>query len=142
VTGEENVALDDLFGRADVVTLHCPLTPQTQQLVSAARLARMKPGAFLINTGRGPLVDEAALADALNAGRIAGAGLDVLAQEPPAADNPLLSARNCIITPHIAWATLAARQRLMDITVANVQAFLAGRPQNLVGPPVQVRQAA
>lgn len=140
--GEENVALDDLFGRADVVTLHCPLTPQTQQLVSAARLARMKPGAFLINTGRGPLVDEAALADALNAGRIAGAGLDVLAQEPPAADNPLLSARNCIITPHIAWATLAARQRLMDITVANVQAFLAGRPQNLVGPPVQVRQAA
>ncbi|HXA44120.1 MAG TPA: D-2-hydroxyacid dehydrogenase [Candidatus Angelobacter sp.] len=142
VAGEENVALDDLFARADVVTLHCPLTPQTQQLVNAARLARMKPGAFLINTGRGPLVDEAALADALNAGRLAGAGIDVLSQEPPSTDNPLLSARNCIITPHIAWATLSARQRLMDITVANVQAFLAGRPQNLVGPPVQARQAA
>jgi glycerate dehydrogenase len=140
--GEDNVALDDLFARSDVVTLHCPLTPQTQQLVNAAQLARMKPGAFLINTGRGLLVDEAALADALNAGRIAGAGLDVLTQEPPTANNPLLTARNCIVTPHIAWATLAARQRLMDITVANVQAFLAGRPQNLVGPPVQVRQSA
>jgi glycerate dehydrogenase len=102
----------------------------------------MKPGAFLINTGRGLLVDEAALAEALNAGHLAGAGLDVLAQEPPPRDNPLLTARNCTITPHIAWATLAARQRLMDITVANVQAFLAGHPQNLVGPPVQVRQSA
>jgi glycerate dehydrogenase len=142
VAGEENVALDNLFARADVVTLHCPLTPQTQHLVNAARLACMKPGAFLINTGRGLLVDEAALAEALNAGHLAGAGLDVLAQEPPPRDNPLLTARNCTITPHIAWATLAARQRLMDITVANVQAFLAGHPQNLVGPPVQVRQSA
>ena len=142
VPGEENVGLDELFTRADVVTLHCPLNPQTQHLVNGDRLSRMKPGAFLINTGRGQLVDEAALAAALNAGRIGGAGLDVLSQEPPLPDNPLLTARNCIITPHIAWATLAARQRLMDISVGNVQAFLAGRPHNLVGPPVQVRQYA
>jgi len=142
VTAEENVGLDDLFSRADVVTLHCPLNPQTRQLVSAARLSRMKPTAFLINTGRGALVDEAALAEALNAGRIAGAGLDVLSQEPPLLENPLLTARNCVITPHIAWATRAARQRLMDLTVGNVQAFLAGHPQNLVGPPVQVRPRA
>jgi glycerate dehydrogenase len=138
--GEENVGLDELFVLADVVTLHCPLTPETQHLVDAGRLARMKPGAFLINTGRGPLVDEAALAEALNAGRIAGAGLDVLGQEPPAPNNPLLTARNCLITPHIAWATLAARQRLMDITLANVRGFLAGRPQNLVGPAIRPRQ--
>ena len=138
----ENVGLDELFTLADVVTLHCPLTPETQQLVNAGRLSRMKPGAFLINTGRGPLVDEPALAAALNTGRIAGAGLDVLSQEPPAPDHPLLAARNCILTPHIAWATLAARQRLMDITVANVRAFLAGQPQNRVGPAIQPRQSA
>jgi len=137
VAGEENAELDELFSRADVVTLHCPLTPETRQLVNAQRLAQMKPTAFLINTGRGPLVDEAALAAALNDGRLAGAGLDVLAQEPPTPNNPLLAARNCLITPHIAWATLAARQRLMDITIANVRAFLGGRPQNLVGPAVQ-----
>jgi glycerate dehydrogenase len=142
VAGEENIGLDDLFSRADVVSLHCPLTPQTRELVNAARLSRMKPTAFLINTGRGALVDEAALAEALNAGRIAGAGLDVLSQEPPTAENPLLTACNCIITPHIAWATRAARQRLMDITVGNVESFLAGRPQNLVGPPVQARSRA
>jgi glycerate dehydrogenase len=142
VASEENVGLDDLFSRADVVSLHCPLTPQTRQLVNAARLSRMKPTAFLINTGRGALVDEAALAEALNAGRIAGAGLDVLSQEPPTAENPLLTACNCIITPHIAWATRAARQRLMDITVGNVESFLAGHPQNLVGPPVQARSRA
>ncbi len=138
---EENVGLDELFTRADVVTLHCPLTPETQGIVNAARLAKMKPGSFLINTGRGPLVDEAALACALNAGILAGAGLDVLSKEPPAADNPLLTARNCIITPHIAWATLAARQRLMNATVANVRAFLSGHPQNLVGPAIRPRAA-
>jgi glycerate dehydrogenase len=130
--GAEFVTLDELFSRADIVSLHCPLTPATQHLVNAARLAQMKPSAFLINTGRGPLVDESALAAALNSGRLAGAGLDVLATEPPPASNPLLTAKNCLITPHFGWATRAARQRLMRIAVANVRAFLAGHPQNVV----------
>lgn len=136
-SGVRFVDLDELFGRSDVVSLHCPLTPATDKLVNAERLARMKPSAFLINTGRGPLVDEAALADALNAGRLAGAGLDVLATEPPPADNPLLAARNCCLTPHIAWATTAARQRLLDVAVENVRAFVAGKPQNVVNPPLK-----
>lgn len=102
-------------------------------MIDAKALAAMKPGAYLINAGRGPLVDEAALAAALHAGRIAGAGLDVLSQEPPLADNPLLTAPNCVITPHIAWATKAARQRLLDVAVANVRAFVEGKPQNQVG---------
>jgi glycerate dehydrogenase len=126
------VTLEDLFRRSDVVSLHCPLTPATNKLVNAERLAMMKPSAYLINTGRGPLVDEAALAEALNSGRIAGAGLDVLSTEPPPGDNPLLGAKNCCLTPHIAWATRAARQRLLDVAVANVRAFLAGKPQNVV----------
>jgi glycerate dehydrogenase len=124
--------LDELFASSDAVSLHCPLTPETRQFVNAERLARMKPTAFLLNTSRGPLVDEAALADALAAGRIAGAGLDVLSAEPPPADNPLLRAPNCLITPHVAWATKAARARLMKVTVDNVRTFLAGRPQNVV----------
>ena len=127
------VELDTLFRESDVVSLHCPLTPQTANLVNARHLALMKPTAFLLNTSRGPLVDQAALADALNSGRLAGAALDVLATEPPPADNPLLTARNCIITPHLAWATRAARARLMKIAVENVRAFLQGRPQNVVG---------
>lgn len=124
--------IDEIFARSDVVSLHCPLTPETRGLVDAARLASMKPTAFLINTARGPLVDEAALAAALDAGRLAGAGLDVLSQEPPAPGNPLLTARNCLLTPHLAWASHAARSRLMDATVANVRAFLAGNPVNVV----------
>jgi glycerate dehydrogenase len=124
--------IDEIFARSDVVSLHCPLTPETRGLVDAARLASMKPTAFLINTARGPLVDEAALAAALDAGRLAGAGLDVLSQEPPASGNPLLTARNCLLTPHLAWASHAARSRLMDATVANVRAFLAGNPVNVV----------
>jgi glycerate dehydrogenase len=126
------VELDVLFRESDVVSLHCPLTPQTANLVNARRLSLMKPTAFLLNTSRGPLVDQAALADALNAGRIAGAALDVLSREPPPSDNPLLAAKNCIITPHLAWATRAARSRLMNIAVENVRAFLQGRPRNLV----------
>ena len=126
------VDLDDLFAHSDVVSLHCPLTPETKNLVNAERLARMKPTAFLINTSRGPLIDEAALADALNNGRIAGAGLDVLSVEPPKADNPLLTAKNCLITPHNAWATRAARARLMDVAISNVRAFIGGQPQNVV----------
>jgi glycerate dehydrogenase len=126
------VELETLFRQSDVVSLHCPLTAQTANLVNAQRLSLMKPTAFLLNTSRGPLVDQAALAGALNAGRLAGAGLDVLATEPPPADNPLLTARNCIITPHLAWATLAARSRLMKIAVENVRAFLQGKAQNVV----------
>ncbi len=126
------VDLDTLFRDSDVVSLHCPLTQANRGLVNQQRLEMMRPGAFLINTSRGPLVDEPALAEALNAGRIAGAGLDVLCDEPPRADNPLLSARNCYITPHIAWATRSARQRLMEIAISNVRAFLEGNPQNVV----------
>ncbi len=126
------VDLDRLLSESDVVSLHCPLTPETEGLISAERLALMKPSALLINTSRGPLVDEQALADALNSGRPAGAGLDVLAVEPPSRDNPLLAARNCFLTPHYAWATRAARARLMKTVVENVKAFLDGRPQNVV----------
>jgi len=126
------VELEEAFREADVLSLHCPLTPRTQKLVNAERLALMKPTAFLINTSRGPLIDEPALAEALNAGRLAGAGLDVLSTEPPAADNPLLTAENCYITPHIAWATRSARERLLNIAIDNVAAFIAGRPQNVV----------
>jgi glycerate dehydrogenase len=124
--------LEDLFRQSDVVSLHCPLTPETKHLMNAERLTWMKPTAFLLNTGRGPLIDESALAKALNEGRIAGAGLDVLAIEPPTADNPLLLAKNCLITPHIAWATGAARSRLMEAVVENVRAFLTGNPRNVV----------
>lgn len=128
----EFVSVETLFREADVITLHCPLTPQTQGLVNAERLALMKPSAFLINTGRGPLIVEQDLADALNAGKIAGAGLDVLSAEPPPADQPLLQAKNCLITPHYAWASKEARTRLIDIATANVRAFLSGQPQNVV----------
>lgn len=130
--GGEYVDLDRLFRESDIVSLHCPLTPETKGMIDAARLAQMKPTAYLINTARGGLVNEADLAAALDAGRIAGAGLDVLSVEPPAAANPLLTAKNCVITPHIAWATRAARRRLLDVTAANVRAFLAGTPQNVV----------
>ena len=136
--GCQMVELDDVFRLADIVSLHCPLTVQTEKLVNEQRLALMKPTAFLINTSRGPLIDEQALADALNNGMLAGAGLDVLAVEPPNQANPLLKAKNCYITPHIAWATRAARQRLLKVTVDNVAAFLAGKPQNVVNH-VEVR---
>ena len=126
--------LDQLFCECDVVSLHCPLTPATQGLVNAERLQLMTPTAILINTARGPLIDEEALADALNQGKLAAAGLDVLSQEPPKADNPLLTARNCYLTPHIAWGSTAARQRLMQILVDNIQSFLSGHPVNVVNP--------
>ena len=130
--GAKLVDLETLFRQSDVVSLHCPLTPETRALVNAERLGWMKPSAFLLNTSRGPLVDEAALADALNHGRLAGAAVDVLTTEPPPAGNPLFSAKNCLVTPHIAWATRAARSRLLNRAVANVKAFLAGKPQNVV----------
>jgi glycerate dehydrogenase len=131
-SGVSFTGVDDLFQRADVVSLHCPLTPETQGMVNAARLATMKPTAFLINTGRGPLIVEQDLADALRNAQLAGAAVDVLSTEPPAADNPLLAAPHCLITPHLAWAAKASRQRLMDAVTENVRAFLAGAPVNVV----------
>ncbi|PYJ96804.1 MAG: glycerate dehydrogenase [Verrucomicrobia bacterium] len=124
--------LATLFRQSDVISLHCPLTPQTKNMVDTKRLGLIKPTAFLLNTSRGPLIDEPALADALNSGRLAGAAVDVLSVEPPPADNPLLRAKNCLVTPHIAWATRAARSRLMQIAIANVRAFIAGEPENVV----------
>jgi len=121
-----------LFAEADVVTLHCPLTAETAGMVNQALLERMKPTAYFINTGRGPLVNETDLAEILRRGRIAGAALDVASREPLPADSPLLTAPNLTITPHIAWATLAARRRLMKITADNIATFLAGRPINVV----------
>ena len=126
------VDLDTLLKESDAVSLHCPLTPETTRLVNADFLQKMKRSAYLINTSRGPVVDEAALAAALQAGEIAGAGVDVLSCEPPKADNPLLACPNCLITPHIAWASLEARTRLMEIFKGNVEAFLRGTPRNVV----------
>ena len=130
--GVEWVTQEALFRRADVVSLHCPLTKETEKIIGRQTLSWMKPSALLINTSRGGLVDEAALAQALNGGLLAGAGVDVLSSEPPEPSNPLLHAKNIVITPHCAWATRAARQRLLDVTVANVKAFQAGHPQNVV----------
>ena len=118
--------LDELFAESDVVSLHCPLTPSTKDMVNKSRLEIMKSNAILINTGRGPLVNEQDLADALNEGRIAAAGLDVLSVEPSDSNNPLLCAKNCFITPHIAWATKEARTRLMDIAVNNLKSYIQG----------------
>lgn len=132
LAGVTYLELDELLQQSDVVTLHSPLTDQTRHLIDAERLALMKPSAFLINTARGPLVHEDDLADALNSGRLAGAGLDVLSVEPPSPDNPLLSAKNCLITPHIAWATEAARKRLLGMAVENIQAFVAGESLNRI----------
>ncbi|MBB5209234.1 2-hydroxyacid dehydrogenase [Chiayiivirga flava] len=130
----DSLPFDDLLGTADIVSLHCPLTDGTRHLIDAAALARMKPTALLINTARGGLVDEQALADALRAGRLGGAGVDVLSTEPPRDGNPLLAADipNLIVTPHNAWASRQARQRLLDQTVENLRAFLAGAPTRRV----------
>ena len=128
----EKLSLDELFTTSDVVSLHCPLTPTTRHLVNAERLELMKPTAILINTARGPIVDEQALANALNSGALHAAGIDVLCEEPPVKSSPLLTARNCFVTPHIAWATLEARTRLLQICEANLRAFIEGHPQNVV----------
>jgi glycerate dehydrogenase len=130
--GTEFVDCQTVFSESDVVSLHCPLTDENQGFVNADLLSQMKPTAFLVNTARGPLVDEADLAKALNEEQIAGAATDVLSVEPPPADHPLLGAKNLIVTPHIGWATRAARERLMNIVVDNLHAFLRGTPQNVV----------
>ena len=128
----EWVDRETLFAEADVATLHCPLTPETERMVDAGLLATMKPDAVLINTGRGGLIDEPALAEALRAGRLGGAGLDVLGEEPPPADHPLIGCPRCVVTPHTAWATRAARARLVGLVAGNVEAFLSGEPRNVV----------
>ena len=125
-------SLAEVFSESDFVSLNCPMTPENTEFVNRSLIETMKPQAILINTGRGGLVHEQDLANALNSGRIAAAGLDVLSTEPPIPGNPLLSARNCFITPHIAWATFEARQRLMDLTVSNLNDFILGKPRNIV----------
>ena len=128
----EFVGLDTLFEKSDIIFLHCPLFPETEGLINKANIAKMKDGVIIINNSRGQLVVEQDLADALNSGKVYAAGLDVVSTEPIRGDNPLLKAKNCIITPHISWAARAARQRIMDITVENVRAFAAGTPVNVV----------
>jgi glycerate dehydrogenase len=128
------VELDELFARSDVLSLHCPLTESTRAMVNKERLGLMKKGAFLINAARGPLLDEAAVAEALHSGRLGGLGADVLSVEPPSADNPLLGTPNTFITPHIAWAGLNARQTIIRMTAENIEAFMEGKPRNVVNP--------
>jgi glycerate dehydrogenase len=128
----EYVELDELFARSDVIFLHCPLFPATEKIINRENIAKMKDGVILINNSRGQLVAEQDLADALNSGKVYAAGLDVVSTEPIKKDNPLLTAKNCLITPHISWAAQASRQRIMDITVENIKAFLAGSPVNVV----------
>jgi glycerate dehydrogenase len=130
--GVEFVSLEELFERSDVTSLHAPLSEANREIVNAQLLQRMKSTAYLINTGRGGLIQEADLKLALQEGQLAGAALDVLSTEPPKEGNVLISAPNCILTPHLAWASLEARQRLMDITLNNIRAFQAGAPQNVV----------
>ena len=130
----QKTTLEGLFGVSDILTLHCPLTPDTHELINVRTLARMKRGALLVNTGRGPLVNEADVAEALASGQLGGYGADVMCSEPPAADNPLFAQPNAFITPHIAWASVEARQRLLNATFANIRAFQDGHPQNVVNP--------
>ena len=128
----EDVDMDTLLARSDILSLHCPQTPGTEKIINARSLARMKDGAMLINTARGGLLDENAVAEALRSGKLRGAAVDVVSKEPMAPDNPLLSAPGCIITPHIAWAPVESRQRLLDCVVENIRCFLNGTPQNVV----------
>lgn len=128
------VTLDELLAASDVIALHCPLFPQTQGIINRQTIAKMRDGVIILNNSRGPLIVEQDLADALNRGKVAAAGLDVVSTEPILPDNPLLLAKNCLITPHISWAPRESRQRIMDCTVNNLKAFLAGSPVNVVNP--------
>jgi glycerate dehydrogenase len=130
--GIQKTTMDGLFAISDILTLHCPLTPTTRELINKETLAKMKEGAILINTGRGPLVNEQDVADALASGHLGAYGADVMCKEPPAEDHPLFKQPNAFITPHIAWATVEARERLMEIAVHNVKAFLDGNPVHVV----------
>lgn len=132
-TGINKTTLDGLLGISDVITLHCPLTPSTREIINKESIKKMRRGAILINTGRGPLVNEADVAEALQEGQLEAYGADVMCSEPPAADNPLFAQPNAYITPHIAWATVEARERLMAIAVSNLKAFVSGNPVNVVG---------
>jgi glycerate dehydrogenase len=132
LAGVEDVPIDDVLRRSDIVSLHCPLTPETARCIDATRLRLMKPTSVLVNTSRGGLIDEAALAEALAREQLAGAYLDVLSAEPPAPDHPLLGLARCHVTPHMAWASVEARRRLLEVSIENVRAFLAGQPQNVV----------
>ena len=128
----EYVDLDTLLAHSDIVSLHCPLFPETENLINAATIGKMKDGAILLNTARGQVIDETAVADALNSGKLRGAAMDVVSEEPISPTNPLLSAPNCIITPHMAWAPMETRQRILDVTVENIQSFLSGGSKNVV----------
>ena len=130
--GIQKTTFDGLLAVSDILTLHCPLNHSTREIINTSSIAKMKRGALLINTGRGPLVNENDVADALHSGQLGGYGADVMCQEPPSADNPLFSAPNAYITPHVAWATYEARQRLMNIATGNVKAFIEGKPVNVV----------
>jgi len=130
----EFMGLDELYAQADVISLHCPLTSETRGMIDKNAIAKMKNGVILINASRGPAVNEQDLADALNSGKVFAAGVDVVSVEPISEDNPLLTAKNCFITPHIAWASIESRRRLIDIAVNNIAAFLAGAPVNVVNP--------
>ena len=131
-TGADYVSLEELLTRSDVIALHVPLFPETRNIIDAAAIAKMKDGVILLNNSRGGLIDEQALADALHSGKVAAAALDVMSVEPIPADHPLLSAPNCIITPHISWASRECRERIMETTVENVRAFVAGAPVHVV----------
>ncbi len=130
----EYVDLDTLLAQSDVLSLHCPLFPETERLINAETISKMKDGAILLNNSRGGLIDEQAVADALNSGKLYAAAVDVVTQEPIVASNPLLTAKNCLITPHISWAATECRQRIVDITAGNIRAFLEGAPRNVVNP--------
>lgn len=130
----EYVDLDTLFRESDVISLHCPLFPETKEIINKNNIAKMKDGVIIINNSRGGLVVEQDLADALNSGKVAAAGLDVVSEEPIKGTNPLLTAKNCFITPHISWAPKESRQRIMDTTIENIESYLAGKPKNVVNP--------
>ena len=126
------VSLEELFGKSDMIVLHCPLKSDNEKMINAENISKMKDGVLIVNNARGGLIDEADLASALNSGKVGGAAVDVVSEEPIKADNPLLTAKNCIITPHISWVSIECRQRIMEITENNIKSFISGNPINTV----------